>query len=113
VASPALTEVRRVPAAGRLQLTWSDGHSAAFDYGYLRGWCPCALCQGHTALALTFHPAAGPVAVTSVQPVGNYGIAIGFSDGHSTGIYRFEFLREICPCAVCRREGPPAPATAS
>jgi DUF971 family protein len=109
VPNVTLTEVRRVPEKGELQLTWSDGHSAAFDYGYLRGWCPCALCQGHTALKIAFHPPAGPVTVTSVQPVGNYGVSIGFSDGHATGIDRFECLRDICPCPACREGGAPAP----
>ena len=35
------------------------------------------------------------------RPVGNYAISIAFSDGHGTGIYRYEFLREICPCPSC------------
>jgi DUF971 family protein len=37
----------------------------------------------------------------SVSPVGNYAISIAWSDAHSTGIYRFDFLRGICPCIAC------------
>jgi DUF971 family protein len=37
------------------------------------------------------------VTPTTIEPVGNYAISIAWSDGHSTGIYRFDFLREICP----------------
>jgi DUF971 family protein len=97
-----LTEVRRLPDAGRLRLTWSDGHQADFDGVYLRGWCPCAVCQGHAAGNRTYHPPPGPVVPRTVAPVGNYGISIAWSDGHATGIYRYDFLREICPCALCR-----------
>jgi DUF971 family protein len=95
-----LTEVRRLPEEGRLRLTWSDGHSAALDYGYLRGWCPCAGCQGH-GLAIRHRPPAGAVRPASIEPVGNYAISIVWSDGHGTGIYRFDYLRRICSCPEC------------
>jgi DUF971 family protein len=41
------------------------------------------------------------VTAESIQPVGNYAISIAFSDGHATGIYRFEYLRDLCPCPSC------------
>ena len=97
-----LTEVTRRPAERARRLAWEDGHQADFPYGHLRGWCPCAMCQGHSSLKMAFHPAATEVEPTDIYPVGNYAIAITWSDGHSTGIYRFEFLREICPCPLCR-----------
>ena len=40
----------------------------------------------------------------NVEPVGNYAIRIEWSDGHNTGIYSFDHLRKICPCAECRGE---------
>lgn len=97
-----LTEVARRPAERTLRLKWDDGHQADFPFEHLRGWCPCAMCQGHSSSQMTFHPPAGEVEATAIHPVGNYAIAITWSDGHSTGIYRFEFLREICPCPLCR-----------
>jgi DUF971 family protein len=33
--------------------------------------------------------------------VGRYAIRFHWSDGHSTGIYTFEQLRELCPCPIC------------
>src|SRR4051812_32953019 len=92
----ALTEARRLPEERRLRLPWSDGHSAEYPYVSLRGWCPCAGCQGHSTLKIRFQPPAKPVDAQSIQPVGNYAISIAFSDGHGTGIYRYDFLREIC-----------------
>ena len=95
-------EVRRLPEEARLRLTWTDGHVAEYEYNYLRGYCPCAGCQGHAAGDVIFHPPAGAVEPNQIEPVGNYALSIAWSDGHSTGIYRYEFLREICPCDDCR-----------
>lgn len=96
-----LTEVRRRPSERILALTWSDGHSADFDYDYLRGFCPCAMCQGHAASAIRFRAPARPADLTTIEPVGNYGISLAWSDGHATGIYRFDFLKTLCPCTEC------------
>jgi DUF971 family protein len=96
----ALIEARRLPEERRLRLTWSDGHVAEYSYDVLRGWCPCAGCQGHTGLKIRYQPAAKPVTIESIQPVGNYALSFAFSDGHGTGIYRYDFLREIATLAT-------------
>ncbi len=44
-----------------------------------------------------------------VGPVGNYALSFTWNDGHSTGIYTFDFLRRICPCSQCLPEGLPEP----
>jgi len=99
--APALLEVRRLPDEHRLRLTWSDGHVGEYDYDYLRGWCPCAGCQGHSTLKVRYQPPPQPVTAETIRPVGNYAISIGWSDGHATGIYRFDYLRRLCPCPAC------------
>jgi len=38
----------------------------------------------------------------AAAPVGQYAVRFVFSDGHSIGIYSFEYLCEICPCAECQ-----------
>jgi len=103
VSSPPLylTEARRLPDSRQLQLTWSDGFTATLGYDTLRGYCPCAMCQGHGASAVRYRPPPGPVTAEVIDPVGNYAIAITWSDGHSSGIYHFDFLRQICPCPRC------------
>lgn len=98
---PVLTEARRLPEERLLRLTWNDGHAAEYEYDYLRAWCPCAGCQGHSNIKIRYIPAPAPVTAVSIQPVGNYAISIAWSDGHATGIYRYDFLREICPCPSC------------
>ena len=37
----------------------------------------------------------------SIEAVGAYAIQISWSDGHSTGIYSWEWLRAACPCGEC------------
>lgn len=103
-----LTEARRQPAEATLRLAWDDGHAADYAYTYLRGYCPCAACQGHTNEAIRFHPPTGAVDLVAIEPVGHYAISLRFSDGHGTGIYRYDFLRKICPCAACRHGSEPA-----
>jgi DUF971 family protein len=39
----------------------------------------------------------GPLTATNAQLVGGYALRVEFSDGHDTGIYSFNYLREICP----------------
>jgi DUF971 family protein len=38
---------------------------------------------------------ARPLKVLGMKPIGNYAYAIEFSDGHDTGIFTLEFLREL------------------
>ncbi|MEI6396113.1 MAG: gamma-butyrobetaine hydroxylase-like domain-containing protein [Verrucomicrobiota bacterium] len=40
--------------------------------------------------------------MNSVEAVGSYAIQINWSDGHNSGIYSFDHLREICQCAACK-----------
>jgi DUF971 family protein len=44
------------------------------------------------------------LAAKSAHPVGNYALQIDFNDGHTAGIFSFDFLRTICPCEECARE---------
>jgi DUF971 family protein len=96
MAMPTLTEVARQPARQCVRFAWSDGFSAECPYDELRGYCPCAGCQGHAAGEITFHRPPKPVEPLTIEPVGNYAISILWSDGHATGIYRFDYLRHLC-----------------
>jgi DUF971 family protein len=67
--------------------------------------CPCAQCrtvredQQKRKSLLTILPGnfAGELHVINAQLVGNYALKIEWSDQHDSGIYSFEYLREICP----------------
>jgi DUF971 family protein len=66
--------------------------------------CPCATCRekkrAETAkpkglLQVLSAAETVPLAVTQMRPVGNYAYNITFSDGHSSGLFTMELLREI------------------
>jgi len=99
----------RVSTGEGVDVTWADGHTSHFDFQYLRDNCPCALCNDEREKAKRVGGAALPmfkpkVTAKGANAVGNYAVQIQFSDGHATGIFSFEHLRELCPCAQCGKE---------
>lgn len=94
---PHPTEVRYIEADGLLRVEFSDDLVVEYPTALLRGFCPCARCQGHGAGPPTWTPWTSPRAliVENVSPVGNYALCIVWGDGHDTGIYSFEVLRRI------------------
>jgi DUF971 family protein len=76
-----------------LRLLWDDDHISTYPFPYLRGWCPCAGCQGHDG-GRQFIKVENPQ-LDTIKPVGNYALNLGWSDGHDTGIYSFEYLRTL------------------
>jgi DUF971 family protein len=98
-----------------VEITWSDGHTSRYDFPYLRDHCPCALCNeerakkerlgGSTTSGGDVLPIFKPrVKAKAATAVGSYAIQIAFTDGHATGIFSFEHLREICPCKACQQD---------
>ena len=99
---------------GKKELTvlWDDGHTSLYPFSLLRAGCPCAECRGgHDKMGDTPDPAVftshmpdSPLTLlTNVVPVGSYGITPVWEDGHDAGIYRWEYLRALCPCRECRK----------
>jgi ATP-binding protein involved in chromosome partitioning len=80
---------------------WSDSHVSRFPQRALRGRCPCAECVDETTGVRRVGQAevAADVHATDVRPVGRYAFQLVWSDGHQTGIYSFDYLRELDPAA--------------
>jgi DUF971 family protein len=93
------------PDKQSIDITWLDGHQSSFGWEFLRWRCPCAICQGEGGvpgvLASTNRLTQEETTLTDLGPVGNYAMYLTWQDGHSTGIYSWEFLRQICPCPEC------------
>ena len=83
----------------RVEIEWSDGSTTAFSSAQLRGLCPCAQCVNETTGVRMIDPQAvpGDLRQSDLRLVGNYAITMRFSDGHHTGIFTFDFLRENDP----------------
>ncbi|MBI4368546.1 MAG: DUF971 domain-containing protein [Candidatus Omnitrophica bacterium] len=88
-----------------LAIRWEDAHESRYPSRSLRLLCRCAACVDEWSGAHRLNEDSVPQDVHPVrlQSVGRYGIKIDWSDGHNTGIYTFQYLREICPCAACRK----------
>jgi DUF971 family protein len=84
-----------------LALKWPDGGESFIPLESLRRYCPCAGCQGEVDILGQLHK--GPdVAVTPegfklirFAPVGTYAIQLTWGDGHSSGLYSFDYLKKI------------------
>ena len=84
----------------RLLIDWKDGTRSELSLAALRKVCPCATCRTERSTRdenplkiLKSDPT--DVRVTSAQLVGRYAIQFFWSDGHSTGIFEFGFLRSL------------------
>jgi DUF971 family protein len=93
-------ELRAPRGAHVLEIVWSDGSTSTFSHRLLRGFCPCAYCQGHQGpIRWADGAPEADLTIDDVEEVGNYAIRLGWADGHGTGIYSFRFLRELHPLA--------------
>ena len=89
----------------KLEIEWQDGSVGVYAIGYLRSMCPCAQCklvregEGKKKSLLKILPGnySAPVTAVSAELVGNYALRIEWSDQHGTGIYSFQYLRDIAP----------------
>jgi DUF971 family protein len=90
-------------APDRLRIAWSDGMVREYAVRELREKCPCATCREQrnapppptTALPILSAAETAPLRIAAMNPVGRYAYGIGFSDGHDTGIFTLESLREL------------------
>jgi ATP-binding protein involved in chromosome partitioning len=101
-------EALRQAGARALAVRWADGHESVYDVRELRLACACATCVDEWTRQEKLDPASVPADVRpiAIHPVGRYAIQIDWSDGHSTGIYPFRRLRELCGCASCAGSPP-------
>jgi|SRR6516164_8155036 DUF971 family protein len=108
---PTAVKIHVKSGAG-VDITWADGHSSHYEFSYLREKCPCATCNDERSkkgsMVAGNLPASPLLPMYKPKPradsatqVGNYAIQINFNDGHSTGIFSYDYLRTNCPCPEC------------
>ena len=94
--------------ARELIIQWSDRITQRIKYRTLRDRCPCAHCidkrtkgdpqepiQKDGTLNILSPAELQPLDIASMKPIGNYAYGIQFTDGHSSGIFSFGFLRSL------------------
>jgi len=83
-----------------LAIQWNDGTESYLDLQFLRRACPCAVCGGEPdVLGNIMRPnvsySDNSFELAGFQIVGGYAIQPRWADGHSTGIYSFQYLRRL------------------
>lgn len=84
-----------------LAMTWSNGESTVVGARRLRQYCPCAECVEEWSGKRTFEieTISTEMKVVEVQAVGNYALSFTFGDLHRTGIFQWEYLKELSTAA--------------
>ncbi|NUN97845.1 MAG: DUF971 domain-containing protein [Candidatus Omnitrophica bacterium] len=106
-----LAPVEIKPVGDRaMGIVWEDGSEGVVTFTALRLACPCATCEDMRKEAVKSKPIDDrfqlrltPPGAPSADPilvradwVGNYAVRLVWEDGHDTGIYKFDLLRELC-----------------
>jgi len=107
-------QIKRQEGAGIL-IRWSDGSSSELSSKVLRTACPCAVCReargegSHNApltpqpqkkrtLSIVQNSISEELHLSELWPVGNYALGLRWGDGHDTGLYTYDYLRELTNC---------------
>ena len=94
--APAPTAIEQA-GSDQLRIRWSDGVESLYPVREIRLACRCANCIEEMTGKPLLDPDSIPADVRPIrlQGVGRYALQIAWSDGHDTGIYTFEHLREL------------------
>src|ERR1700691_2876967 len=93
------TDIQQI--GGELAIKWNSGSESFIPLEKLRRCCPCAGCQGETDIMGNIYKNPGqkllPTAFEPVrfESVGGYAIQPVWRDGHTTGIYSFDYLQRL------------------
>jgi len=89
------------PIGHELAIKWEDGSESFVSFEKLRRRCPCAGCQGERDVMGRLHKGperaltAAAFELRGLTPVGGYAIQPIWGDGHATGLFSFDYLREV------------------
>jgi DUF971 family protein len=89
------TEIKLHQVSRVMEIAFSDGRSFRLPYEYLRVYSPSAEVRGHGPGQEVLQVGKRAVEIRNLEPVGSYAVQPQFSDGHSTGIYSWDYLYEL------------------
>ncbi|HDZ56806.1 MAG TPA: DUF971 domain-containing protein [Pseudomonas xinjiangensis] len=93
MSAPIPTDIKLHKTSRTLTLSYVDGRSYTLSAEYLRVHSPSAEVRGHGTPVL--QTGKLHVALTDVEPTGNYALKLVFDDGHDTGLYSWDYLYEL------------------
>jgi DUF971 family protein len=89
------TEIKLHQKSRVMEIAFDDGKTFRLPYEYLRVYSPSAEVRGHGPGQEVLQTGKEAVEIRSLEAVGSYAVQPVFSDGHSTGIYSWEYLYEL------------------
>lgn len=89
------TELKLDADKRNLAVSFDDGQSFTLPAELLRVMSPSAEVQGHSPEQRITVPGKKNVRILRLEPVGNYAVRIAFDDGHDTGLYVWNYLRDL------------------
>ena len=89
------TDIKLHKISRVLEVSFENGQTFQLPCEYLRVFTPSAEALGHGPGQETLQVGKECVAIDSIRPIGNYGIAPDFNDGHNSGIYTWELLYKL------------------
>jgi DUF971 family protein len=93
--SPRPTDITLHQQSNMLDVEFDDGSHYSMPVEYLRVYSPSAEVRGHGPGQEVLQVGKRDVSVKAIEPIGMYAIKLVFSDGHDTGIYSWEYLRDL------------------
>ena len=90
--SPQPTNLTVHQTSKVLEVSFDDGCTFRLPFELLRVYSPSAEVQGHGPGQEVLQTGKREVGLTALEPVGNYAVQPHFSDGHSTGIFTWDYL---------------------
>jgi DUF971 family protein len=89
------TEITLHQHSRELEIAFADGLRYRLSYEFLRVHSPSAEVRGHGPGQEVLQVGKQDVNVLGVEPVGSYAMKIMFDDGHDSGLYTWEYLRNL------------------
>jgi len=90
--TPPPTEIKLHQKSRKMELVFPDGSRFELSYELLRVYSPSAEVRGHGPGQEVLQVGKCDVDILSLEPSGSYAVQPTFSDGHSTGIYSWDYL---------------------
>ena len=81
--------------AKALDIAFEGGDAFSIPFELLRVESPSAEVQGHHASQKQLVAGKSNVGIDEAEPVGRYAVRLKFDDGHSSGIFSWDYLYEL------------------
>ena len=95
VSVPAPSEIKLHQRSRAMEIAFGDGQVFRLPYEFLRVYSPSAEVRGHGPGQEVLQTGKQDVEIRALEPVGSYAVQPSFSDGHSTGIYSWDYLYHL------------------